>query len=174
MGQRGLEGGSAIMESGIYEADIEDLQEILHLQYLSYQSEADLFGNRNIPPLTQTIDGLADEYKAGVILKMLDNDGTIIGSVRAREDNGTVYIGKLMVHPRHRCRGYGTMLLNEIERYFPQKRYELFTSTRSLENIRFYQRMGYKIFRHEAVNDELRFVFFEKSRSIHPLPPSAE
>ena len=151
-----------MMEKTIYKADVEDLREILRLQYLSYQSEADLFGDRNIPPLRQTLEELIDEHKAGVILKMLDHDGNIIGSVRAIEDNGTVYIGKLMVHPQHRCRGYGTMLLNEMERYFPQKRYELFTSTRSEKNIKFYQKMGYRIFKRKEVNDELQFVFFEK------------
>ena len=151
-----------MMEKTIYKANFDDLREILQLQYLAYQSEADLFGDRNIPPLRQTLEELIDEHKAGVILKMLDHDGNIIGSVRAKEDNGTVYIGKLMVHPQHRCRGYGTMLLNEMERYFPQKRYELFTSTRSEKNIKFYQKMGYRIFKRKEVNNELQFVFFEK------------
>ena len=32
-------------------AKAEDLHEILQLQYLAFQSEADLFGTRDIPPL---------------------------------------------------------------------------------------------------------------------------
>ncbi len=152
------------MEISIYKANYEDLQEILQLQYLAYQSEADLFGSRDIPPLKQTLDEVIGEYNAGIVLKMLDNSGNIIGSVRATEDKGTVFIGKLMVHPQHRCHGYGTRLLNEIERYFPDKRYELFTSTRSKDNIRLYQKSGYKVFKHKAVNDELQFVYLEKKR----------
>ncbi len=147
---------------GIQKADFEDLQEILQLQYLSYQSEANLFENRNIPPLNQTLDELIDEYNTGVILKMRGSDGNIIGSVRAKKDNRTVYIGKLMVHPRHRRCGYGAVLLKEVEGYFPGKRYELFTSTRSESNIRFYQRMGYKILKREVIDDELQFVYLEK------------
>lgn len=150
------------MEIKICKAKYEDLPEILQLQYLSYQSEADLFENRDIPPLKQTLDEVIDEYNSGIILKMLDNRGGIIGSVRAKADKETVYIGKLMVHPQHRHRGYGTRLLNEIERYFPEKRYELFTSTRSKDNIRLYQKSGYKIFKHKAVDDELQFVYLEK------------
>lgn len=150
------------MKISIYKANYEDLPEILQLQYLAYQSEADLFGSRNIPPLKQTLDEVIGEYNAGIVLKMLDNRGHIIGSVRAKEEKGTVYIGKLMVHPQHRRHGYGTKLLNEIERYFPEKRYELFTSTRSIDNIRLYQKSGYKVFKDEAVNDELQFVFLEK------------
>ena len=89
-------------------------------------------------------------------------DNEIIGSVRAKEQNGTVYIGKLMVHPDYRCKGYGSKLLAEIESYFPKKRYELFTSTRSKDNIRLYQKMGYTIFDCKAVNDDLQFVYMEK------------
>ena len=40
----------------IKKATKEDLWEILDLQYIAYQSEADLFGTQDIPPLKQTID----------------------------------------------------------------------------------------------------------------------
>lgn len=146
----------------ICKAEYKDLPEILELQYLSYQSEADLFGSRDIPPLTQTLDEVRDEYEIGMILKLLANSGNIIGSVRAKESNGTVYIGKLMVHPKHRCKGYGSQLLFEIERCFPHKRYELFTSTRSKDNIRLYEKAGYRVFDHKKINDELQFVYLEK------------
>ena len=149
------------MSIGIYKARLEDLQEILQLQYLSYQSEAALFGSRDIPPLKQTLDEVIAEYNNGIVLKMTDDD-VIVGSVRAKERNGTVYIGKLMVHPDYRRNGYGTKLLTEIEKYFPNKRYELFTSTRSTDNIRLYRNLGYKMFDRKAVTDELQFVYMEK------------
>ena len=146
----------------ILKANRNDLQEILQLQYLAYQSEADLFGSRDIPPLKQTIDEVFEEWSSGTILKMVDDNNAIIGSVRAQERDGTVYIGKLMVHPDHCHKGYGTMLLSEIEKCFPDKRYELFTSTRSLDNICLYQKLGYTIFARKAMNDELEFVYMEK------------
>ncbi len=149
------------MSIGIYKAGLEDLQEILQLQYLSYQSEAALFGSRDIPPLKQTLDEVIAEYNNGIVLKMTDDD-VIVGSIRAKERNGTVYIGKLMVHPDYRRNGYGTKLLTEIEKYFPDKRYELFTSTRSTDNIRLYRNLGYKMFDRKAVTDELQFVYMEK------------
>ena len=90
----------------ITKANLEDLSEILQLQYLAYQSEADLFGSRDIPPLKQTLDEVINEYHNGIILKMCDETGKIIGSIRAKEIAGTVYIGKLMVHPDYRHQGY--------------------------------------------------------------------
>ncbi len=43
------------MDKRVCRANLGDLQEILELQYLSYQSEAELFGNRDISPLKQTL-----------------------------------------------------------------------------------------------------------------------
>ena len=145
----------------ILRAVYSDLEEILALQYLAYRSEAALFGDMDIPPLMQTLDELKDEYTDGIILKMVIN-GAIIGSVRAHEKDGTAYIGKLMVHPGYRRKGYGSALLGEIEGYFPGKRYELFTSTRSEDNIRLYRSMGYEIFDRRPADDELEFVYMEK------------
>ena len=150
----------------IVKADRADLEEILSLQYLAYQSEAALFGNTDIPPLKQTIDEVADEYEQGLILKLTDENGNIIGSIRAKEAEGTVYIGKLMVHPDHRCKGYGSKLLAEIEHCFPGKRYELFTSTRSEDNIRLYQKNGYREFDRRAVRGDLIFVYMENLKKL--------
>ena len=105
----------------IVKAEYKDLQEILNLQYLAYQSEAELFGSRDIPPLKQTLEEVIDEFNNGIVLKMVDDMGNIIGSVRAKEQNGTVYIGKLMVHPDHRCKGYGSTLLSEIENWLSRQ-----------------------------------------------------
>ena len=151
-----------MMKDSISKANMDDLQEILNLQYLAYQSEAALFGNKDIPPLKQTLDEVIEEYHKGIILKMVDTDNLIIGSIRAWEMKGIVYVGKLMVHPDYRHRGYGTKLLRRIEEYYPQKRYELFTSTRSIDNIRLYKKMGYQEFDRRRVDDQLEFVYMEK------------
>ena len=150
----------------IAKARKQDLKEILELQYLAYQSEARLFGDMDIPPLRQTLEEVYDEFQKGIILKEVDEKGVIIGSVRAYQDGGTVYIGKLMVHPEMQKKGIGTKLLLEIENEYPNQRYELFTSTKSISNIRLYERLGYKIFKEEAVSPELQFVYLEKKQQI--------
>ena len=148
--------------SKIIKAEYGDLKQIFELQYLAYQSEAALFGSKDIPPLKETLDELQEQYKNGIVLKLITDDGTIVGSVRAYEKDGTAYIGKLMVHPDHRCHGFGSALLTEIEKCFPGKRYELFTSTRSVDNIRLYEKMGYAIFDRKQIDEELVFVYMEK------------
>ncbi len=146
----------------IIKAEKEDLNGILELQYIAYQSEAKLFNSTDIPPLKQTLDDLYKEYEKGIILKAVDDHGVIIGSIRIYYDKGTVYVGKLMVHPAQQGKGIGTKLLIEVEKYYPQKRYELFTSTRSEKNIRMYERLGYRAFKQEEVNEKLKFIYLEK------------
>ena len=58
----------------IVKADTHDLPTILSLQKLAFQSEAELVGDYSIPPLTQTLDGITDDFNSGVILKAVEND----------------------------------------------------------------------------------------------------
>lgn len=88
------------------------MQEILSLQYIAYQSEAALYGTQDISLLKQTLEELIQEYNCDAVFKIKDND-KIIGSVSVKSDNGTVYIGKLMVQPSYQKRCFGKRLLNK-------------------------------------------------------------
>lgn len=147
----------------ILEAEKKDLQEILHLQYLAYQSEAQLLGQPDIPPLKQTLEEVAREFREGIFLKAVDAGGVIVGSVRAYANIDTLYIGKLMVHPDIQGQGIGTELLKEIERLCLCKRCELFTSSKSARNIKLYERVGYKAFAEKIMSADLKFIYLEKA-----------
>ncbi|PKM72958.1 MAG: GNAT family N-acetyltransferase [Firmicutes bacterium HGW-Firmicutes-16] len=149
----------------IQKADISDLSQILQLQYNAYQSEAKLLNNYEIPPLKQTLEEFEHEYQIGIVLKALHDDGEIIGSVRGRVEGSTLLIGKLIVAPEYQGKGIGTKLLEEIEKAFPQKRYELFTSSKSVRNIGLYEKMGYTIFNKKRISSDLYMVYLEKFAS---------
>jgi ribosomal protein S18 acetylase RimI-like enzyme len=153
-------GNSATM--GIEQANSADAQDILKLQRLAYQSEAELYHDDTIPPLTQTLEALHVDIETQIVLKATI-DGTIIGSVRAYMQEHTCLIGRLIVHPNAQGRGIGSRLLCKIEQHFTHAcRYELFTGHKSIRNIRLYQRLGYTICRNQPVNDRLTLVFLEK------------
>lgn len=151
--------------SHITQAQEADLPAILDLQRLAYQSEARLLGNFRIPPLLQTLEDIRGEFRCGVFLKALDEDGRIVGSVRGFAREGTLFVGKLMVHPDRRRQGLGSRLLLELEKTCPQPRLELFTSDRSAGNIRLYEHNGYRRFKEKAVSPDLTFVYLEKRLS---------
>jgi len=138
-----------------------ELEEILALQKLSYQSEAELNNDFNIPPLTQTLEEIRAEFEQATFLKVTDGE-KIIGSVRAHEEDGTCHIGRLIVHPDFQNRGIGSRLLKAIEEKFNCKRYELFTGERSERNLYLYKKFGYREFKRMALNEKTTLVFLEK------------
>lgn len=139
-----------------------DAEDILSLQKLAYRSEAEIYDEYNIPPLTQTLDEIKNDFTSKVFLIAV-TDGAIIGSVRAYEKDGTCHIERLIVHPEYQNRGIGSRLLNEIENvYNGCNRFELFTGYKSKKNIRLYEKHHYNAFRTEKVTDRLQFVFMEK------------
>lgn len=146
----------------IIEAEIKDIYEILSLQKRAYQSEAKLYNDDKIQPLTQSSSEVQAELKSGIILKALLGK-TIIGSVRAYHSEHTCYIGKLIVDPDYQRNGLGKMLMTRIETQFPEAtRFELFTGSKSLKNIELYQKLNYEIFETKSINDQFSLVFMQK------------
>jgi ribosomal protein S18 acetylase RimI-like enzyme len=119
--------------------------------------------------MTQTIEEMHDDFLSKKFLKAVEN-GKIIGSVRAFENNATCYIGRLMVHTNSQNRGIGTRLISEIEKAFGAcKRFELFTGNKSQKNILLYQKLGYSIFKTRIINENVSLVYLEKLSVIPSL-----
>jgi ribosomal protein S18 acetylase RimI-like enzyme len=152
-----------VSEVLIQPAVIADAPVILDLQRLAYQSEAALNDDYTILPLTQTLPDLEVDFQQQFYLKAT-LDGTIIGAVRGYTQNGTCFIGRLIVHPNCQNRGIGTQLLRAIEVHFNAvQRYELFTSENSMRNLHLYQKLGYQIFRTAQLTDKVKLVYLEKT-----------
>lgn len=147
----------------ISKVDFIDLEQILKLQYLAYQSEAKLHNNYSIPPLMQTLEDVQKEFQDGIILKATDDTGVIVGSVRGYTKDNTLYIGKLIVHPEYQGRGISTKLMQMIESEYPSHRYELFTSDKSVKNLAIYEHLGYSRFKEISVTPELKLIYLEKN-----------
>lgn len=143
-------------------AKIEDAPEILALQKLAYRSEAEIYNDFSIPPLTQTLEELLGEFKTHTVFKAsLNND--LVGSVRTQVKGNTCYVGRLIIHPRIQNQGMGSLMMAYIEQYHAGvDRFELFTGHRSVRNLYLYRKLGYKEFKRERINESLLFVFMEK------------
>ena len=127
-------------------ASIVDAEEILDLQKLAYQSEAELYNNFDIPPLKQTIEEINDQFKNHTFLKSV-SDGKIIGTVRAYEENETCYIGRLAVDPKSQNCSVGTALMKAIEHHYSPQRFDLFVGSKSHKNIYLYKKLGFAIYK---------------------------
>jgi chorismate mutase-like protein len=144
-------------------AVMEDAPAILSLQKRAFLTEGEANGNDyNIPPITETIEEMLEDFKTYTILKAtLDN--RIIGSVRARMTGDVCHIGRVIVEPLYQGRGYGVQLMEAIEAAFPRAlEFELFTGAGSAANIRFYTNRGYSFCDNFAGPNGLRLVRMKK------------
>ncbi len=143
-------------------ATVDDAEAILSLQKLAYQSEAEIYDDFTIPPLTQTLEEFRNDFENQLILKII-LDGRIMGSVRGFVREGTCYIGRLIVHPDFQNRGIGTHLMNRIEKDFKAaQRFEIFTGHKSERNLYLYEKFGYKRFKTVKAGEKLTIVYLEK------------
>ena len=128
-------------------ASSEDAAQILALQKIAYQSEAEIYGDYDIPPLLQTLESIQNDFQNHIFLKALDQN-QIIGSIKLSQQNGTCHIERLIVEPVFQNCGVGSALMSAVKEHFPgAKRYELFTGEKSEKNIYLYQKQGFQIFR---------------------------
>jgi GNAT superfamily N-acetyltransferase len=141
----------------------EDLTEILNLQKESYKTEAELHNEFNIPPLTQSQESVNEEFDTGwLFLKIIINDA-IVASGRGITKRDTTHIAKLSVKKEFQNQKLGQKILKELEsRLSDCKRYELYTGYKSERNLYIYNKLGYKEFNRQFINDNLTLVYLEK------------
>ncbi|MGW2180814.1 GNAT family N-acetyltransferase [Streptomyces sp. NPDC001732] len=166
--------GTSVIISAATEQDAE---QILKLQYLSFQGEAELYGNYRIDPLTQTLDSMRTEIATNLVFVARLGD-EIVGSVRgALGGDGAGEIGRLCVHPRLQGHGLGARLLGAVESGLAAERsatrFRLHTGHRSEGNLRLYRRAGYTPVGNETSGDGVLMVLLEKDATAPAYVTSA-
>jgi ribosomal protein S18 acetylase RimI-like enzyme len=148
---------------GILIACEDDFAEILDIQKKAFYSEAVLYQNFNIQPLSQTLEEMQKECKEKVVLKAIV-DEKIVGSIRANAHEEGCWVNKLVVLPEFQKRGIGEKLLREIENHFPEaKKFTLGTGANSDSNIRLYRKVGYQIVGKTSFEGGVEAVIMEKA-----------
>jgi ribosomal protein S18 acetylase RimI-like enzyme len=146
----------------IERAHEEDIPALLVLQKLAFLTEAEIYQDYSIPPLTETEASMREDFAEAVFLKAIDA-GELVGSVRGRRRGSTCHIARLAVNPGRRRLGIGATLMRAIELVFDEaSRFELFTGERSESNLRLYRGLGYSEFKRERLSESVPLVFMEK------------
>ncbi len=138
-----------------------DLEVILALQKLAYQSEAQRYNDFDLPPLRQTLEEIQADFARMAFFKAMVGE-RIVGSVRGYVKDDTCYIGRLIVHPDLQNRGIGTQLMRAVEHHFSTaRRFELFTGHKSEPALHLYHKLGYREFKRQDMPTHT-IVFLEK------------
>jgi ech hydrogenase subunit C len=167
-------------------ADKSDAPELLALQKIAYQSEAEIYGDDSLPALQQTLPEIEKEFDANpgdaphtgtpsgngsqavslkaAFVKAVMN-GKIIGSVRGQLIGETAHLKRLIVHPYFQRRGIGQRLMGQAEDAFPTaKRFELFTGNKSELALQQFRKLGYQEFRTEVFTPSITWIYMQKER----------
>lgn len=150
----------------IVDATDTDAEAILALQKVAYEREARRYDDWTIPPLVETVETVRRQIAEHVVLKAVV-DGRLAGSVRGIVTGGACEVCRLSVDPALQRRGIGSSLLAAVEARFPQvEAFELFTGNRSSENLRLYERHGYRHLRTKVLSPEVSLIYLRKARSL--------
>ena len=155
---------NSIDTTAILPAEKSDVPEVLALQKVAYQSEAEIYGDDSLPALQQTLKQLAEDFDRMVFLKAVVN-GKIIGSVRGYVQQDTAHLSRMIVHPYFQGRGLARRLMTDLEGKFPEvKRYEAFTGHKSKRNLNTLAKLGYQTFKTEQFSPTITWVYLQKDR----------
>lgn len=138
-----------------------DAGEVLTVQRAAFVAEALVYGDPDMPPLTQTLEQLEAELEDadGWVARI---GGRLVGAIRTRESDGVLNVGRIVIAPDVQGRGIGGRLLETAETHSSAREAELFTGSRSEANIRLYERCGYAETERVDQGDGTAQVFMRK------------
>ncbi|QDB80131.1 GNAT family N-acetyltransferase [Georgenia sp. 311] len=121
--------------------------ELLTVRRAAFVTEAQLYGDPNIPALTQTLPELrADLARADVVTLGAWAGTRLVGSIRVELEDERANLGRLAVVPDLQGQGLGTQLLMAVLEYLPEQTKEVwvFTGQDSKQNLSMYAKHGYE------------------------------
>jgi tRNA (guanine37-N1)-methyltransferase len=124
----------------------------LTLQRAAYVTEGRLHDSFDFPPLTDDLAAV-EQLIADTTCLVARRGGRLVGSVFGRtQDDGSWFVGRLMVAPDLQGSGLGRRLLDLIEDAAPPRtpRSVLVTGALSAFNQAFYVRRGYRVVAEEV------------------------
>ncbi|HEY3561953.1 MAG TPA: tRNA (guanosine(37)-N1)-methyltransferase TrmD [Kribbella sp.] len=149
----------------ILPATTADAGEIHVLQLAAFLSEARLYDDYTIPPLTDDVAATTARLERGNVLKAVA--GTrVVGSVQLVVDDTVGHVERLIVAPDWQGRGLGARLLRAAEQLAPSgvTSYALTTGALSDRNLALYRKAGYRETKREPQTPKVDLVHLAKRR----------
>jgi len=143
---------------------LQDAGELLTLRRAAFVTEAQQYGDPNIPPLTQTLAELEEDLQADGVVTLGAWEGhRLVGSVRVLLEGSKATLGRLAVAPDKQGQGIGTHMLLAIVPFLPEDISELwvFTGRDSLQNLALYEKHGYE-HQHDQTAGDLTYAYLRK------------
>lgn len=112
------------------------------------------------PPGYQSVSFHVKMARMNHLFKLVDETGVILGGAILFRQGDTLNIGRIFIDPQHFRKGYGILMMREIEAMFPDvKVLTLDTPVWNIRTNALYSRLGYS-----EVKRSADFVYYSKKR----------
>ncbi len=112
------------------------------------------------PPGYQSVPFHVRLARMNHLFKLVDGNRVIIGGAILFRKGDTLNIGRVFIDPQHFRKGYGLIMMREIENLFPDvKVFSLDTPVWNPRTNAFYTKLGYL-----EVKRDTDFVYYSKKR----------
>ncbi len=149
------------VRAGLRRATPTDAAAVRDLTRAAYAKWVSLLGREPLP-MTANYDAVVRDH----IVDMLHLDGRLAALIEMYPKADHLLIVNIAVSPDYQGRGYGRALLvhaEEVARSLVLEELRLYTSVYLSENVKLYERVGYKIDREEEASPHLGvFVYMSK------------
>ena len=147
--------------AGLRRATSPDAAAVRDLTRGAYAKWAPLLGREPLP-MTADYDAAVRDH----VVDMLHLDGKLAALIEIYPEADHSLIVNVAVSPAYQGRGYGRALLvhaEELARSLGLQELRLYTSVHLTENVKLYERLGYKVDREAEVSPHLGvFVYMSK------------
>lgn len=138
--------------------------ELLTVRRAAFVTEAQLYGDPNLPALTQSLTELvADIDRPDVVTLGAWLGHRLVGSIRVELEAEKANLGRLAVVPDLQGRGIGTQLLMAVLQYLPEQTKEVwvFTGQDSKQNLAMYAKQGYE-YQYDQHTGDLTYAYLRR------------
>jgi N-acetylglutamate synthase-like GNAT family acetyltransferase len=140
-------------------ANLEDHKIIMAIAQKAYEKYIERMGKEPAPmrPVIQ---------KQDVVFVCEDNKQIIAFAILVKI-NDQIILDSIAVDPSHQKKGIGNNFIKYIEQYLIEQKinkYQLYTNEKMFENIDWYQKIGFKIFK-KVTEKGFNRIYFEKQLS---------